>query len=76
MSGTASSAQGGGGSETSGRSYQMPIVARDLLRRDRKLQPQDASTVDIHLSSKLPKFPKGNLKSPVASCTLSPVALV
>ena len=45
--------------EASGRSYQMPIVVRDGSRRGGKLQPQDASTVDIHLPSKQSKYPKG-----------------
>ena len=44
---------------SSGRSYQMPIVVRDPSRRGGRLQPQDASTVDIHLPSKLKKYPKG-----------------
>ena len=47
--------------EASGRSYQMPIVVRDPSQRGgRKLQTQDASTVDIHLPSKLSKYPKGS----------------
>ena len=47
--------------EASGRSYQMPIVVRDPSQRGgRKLQAQDASTVDIHLPSKLSKYPKGS----------------
>lgn len=45
--------------EASDRSYQMPIVVRDPSQRRGKLQPQDASTVDIHLPSKLSKYPKG-----------------
>lgn len=61
MSEPTSTAQGEGCSETNERSYQMPIVMRDPFRRDRKFHPQDASTVDIHLPSKLPKFPKGEV---------------
>jgi hypothetical protein len=48
--------------EASGRSYQMPIVIRDPSQRGGKLQLQDASTVDIHLPSKLSKYPKGRCK--------------
>ena len=55
--------------EASGRSYQMPIVVRDSSRRGGKLQPQDASTVDIHLPSKLSKYPKG-------TCRWSEISLV
>ncbi len=54
--------------ESSGRSYQTPIVVRDFSRRGGKLQPQDASTVDIHLPSKLTKYPKGGVKTNILCC--------
>ena len=55
-----SSAHGGDDQTGSGRSYQTPIVVRDPNWRSGKLHPQDASTVDIHLPSRLTRFPKGS----------------
>ena len=59
---TGGAQEGEGLSETSGKSYQMPIVVRDPLRRGGKLHPQDASSVDIHLPSQsrqTTSYPKG-----------------
>ena len=60
--GAASSSTAHGGDEQAGgisKSYQTPIVVRDPNWRSGKLRPEDASMVDIHLPSRLTKFPKG-----------------
>lgn len=60
LTGTTSTAhEGEGNSGIGGKSYQMPIVVRDLSRRTSKLYPQDASSVDIHVPSSRTKFPEG-----------------
>ena len=57
VTGTTTSDQGDAGASST--SHRMPIVVRDPSQRSSRLQPQDASTVDIHLPSKLTRFPKG-----------------
>ena len=59
--GTAASSTAHEGDEQAGssKSYQTPIVVRDPNWRSGKLRPHDASMVDVHLPSRLTKFPKG-----------------